>query len=63
MARVLTFSLFALLLAAVVQGEDTITGTWQGTTTNAGSQIVLELTAADNALTGTLTRNGETVKI
>jgi hypothetical protein len=37
--------------------EGTITGTWQGVTRN-GMQVVLDVTATETALTGTLTREG-----
>jgi uncharacterized protein YfiM (DUF2279 family) len=49
----------AILLAAVVQAQDRLTGRWQGTTQN-GFEVVLELEAAKTTLTGTLTRNGQT---
>ena len=61
MTRALIVSVAALLLAGA-QSEDSITGKWQGTTA-AGSEIVLDLSATGTVLTGTLTRNGETVKI
>lgn len=52
----------AFLLATVLQGQTAITGKWQGTTRN-GMQVVLNLKAADGALTGTVTREGETSPI
>jgi hypothetical protein len=39
-----------------------MTGTWQGETVS-GSQIVLDLTASETALIGTLTRNGQPVRL
>jgi opacity protein-like surface antigen len=62
MKRILTASLIALLLAAAVHAASALTGKWQGTTRN-GAEIVLDLAATDTALTGTLTRNDQTVKI
>lgn len=50
--------MLTLLLAAVLQAQTSITGKWQGTTRN-GSQVVLDLKAADGALTGKVTRDGE----
>lgn len=47
-----------LFLAAVLQAQTSIAGKWQGTTRN-GSQIVLDLKAADGALTGNVARDGE----
>jgi len=51
-----------LVLAAVIQGQAVVTGTWQGETRN-GTPIVLELKASEATLTGTLTRNGEAATI
>jgi hypothetical protein len=62
MKRILAGSLIASLLAAVGHAEAPITGKWQGTTRN-GTPIVLDLTATETALTGTLTRNDQTVTI
>jgi opacity protein-like surface antigen len=39
-----------------------LTGTWKGRTTN-GFEVMLDLVAADGALTGTLTREGVVTKI
>jgi hypothetical protein len=58
MTRVLTGAAIALVLAAAVQAQAGLTGKWQGETRN-GSQIVLDLTATETALTGTLTRNDQ----
>ena len=62
MTRVLRGSLLVLLLAAVVHADASITGKWEGVTRN-GTPIVLDLTATESVLTGTLTRNDETVTI
>jgi hypothetical protein len=62
MKRMLTGSLLILLLAAVVDADASLTGKWQGVTRN-GTPIALDLTATESALTGTLTRNDETVTI
>jgi hypothetical protein len=63
MKRILTGGLIVLLLVATgVHAQATLTGKWQGTTPN-GAVLVLDLTATETAVTGTLTRNDETVKI
>lgn len=59
--RILAGSLI-LLFAAVVHAEPGLTGTWQGTTTS-GTEIILDLTATDTSLSGSLTRQGQTVAI
>lgn len=58
MNRTLTSTVMALTLAAVIHAESALTGKWQGETPN-GAEIVLDLTATETALTGTLTRNGQ----
>ena len=60
--RILSGAAIALVFAAVVHAQEPLTGKWQGETKN-GSQIVLDLTATETALTGTLTRNGEPTTI
>jgi len=62
MKRVLTSITTALVLAAVVHAQAALTGKWQGATPN-GFQIELDLTATETALTGTLTREGQTITI
>jgi hypothetical protein len=62
MKRFLTGAALALVLAAVVHAQAKLTGKWAGETKN-GSQIVLDLTATETALTGTLTRNEQTSPI
>jgi hypothetical protein len=52
----------AFLLATALQAQTSITGKWQGTTRN-GMQVVLNLKAAGAALTGTVTRDGQTSTI
>ena len=51
-------AILALPLAIVLHAQTPITGKWQGTTRN-GAQIVLNLKAADGALTGTINREGQ----
>ncbi len=58
MNRTLIGTMMALALAAGVHAEAALTGKWQGETPN-GAEIVLDLTATETALTGTLTRNGQ----
>lgn len=62
MNKVLTGTMMALALAAVVHAESALTGKWQGETPN-GAQIVLDLTATETTLTGTLTRSGQPATI
>lgn len=61
MTRLLAVMTLAML-AASVQAQDTLTGKFQGTTPN-GAKLTLDLTATDTALSGTLTRDDEAVKI
>lgn len=51
-----------VLVAAVVHAQSAMTGKWEGET-RSGTQIVLDLTAKQAALTGTLNRNGEAILI
>jgi hypothetical protein len=62
MTRILTSTTLSLVLATVVQAQATLTGKWEGKTKN-GFQIVLDLTATETALTGTLIREGQVAKI
>ena len=48
----------AVVLSASAQAPSSLTGKWRGTT-NAGAELVLDLTAKDASLTGTLTRDGQ----
>ena len=52
----------SLVLSTLLVAQAALSGTWQGETRN-GSQIVLDLTAKDTTLTGTLTRNGQPAAI
>ena len=58
MKRILTSTTLALVLVAVVHAQASLTGKWEGKTKN-GFLIVLDLTATETALTGTLTRDGQ----
>ena len=60
--RVLAVVAIAVLLPAALQAQSPITGKWQGTTRN-GMDVLLDLKASDSALTGTVTRNGQTSSI
>ena len=51
-------AILAIPLAILLHAQTPITGKWQGTTRN-GAQIVLNLKAADGALTGTINREGQ----
>lgn len=63
MKNLLAGATIALVLAAAaIHAQAALTGKWEGETTN-GTPIVLDLTAAETTLTGTLTRQGETIKI
>jgi hypothetical protein len=62
MKRILTGITITLVLTAVVHAEAGLTGKWLGET-RSGFQIVLDLTATEKALTGTLTRNEQTSTI
>lgn len=62
MKSVFTSSVVAVLLATAVYAAPALTGKWEGTTAN-GAQVVLDLTATETTVAGTLTRNGETFKI
>lgn len=62
MNRTRTGAMMALALAAVVHSEAALTGKWLGETQN-GTEIVLDLTGTETALTGTFTRNGQRATI
>ena len=54
-----TFTTILLLACTVVAGaQSTLTGKWQGDT-DGGAALALDVTVKGNALTGTLTRNGQ----
>jgi hypothetical protein len=50
-------AVIVLTWSMVAQARHTLTGKWQGETTN-GTAITLDLAVEETALTGTLTRNG-----
>jgi hypothetical protein len=58
MKGTLTCVTLALVLAAAAEAQVPVAGKWQGTTRN-GMHVVLDLKAAGQVLTGTLTRDGE----
>ena len=61
--RILSLAAIALLaLPAVVHAQSAITGTWQGKTPN-GFPLELHLVATERDLTGTFTRNGQSLTI
>jgi hypothetical protein len=62
MNTVLSTMTMALMFAAVVDAQATLTGKWEGKTRN-GFEILLDLTATTTSLTGTLTRNGQATTI
>jgi hypothetical protein len=62
MTRLVAAAGIAVLMGVGAEAQSTLTGKFQGTTPN-GAQLVLDLTATDTAVSGTLTREGETVKI
>ena len=51
-----------LIFSAAALAQSSITGKWQGETRN-GSQIIMDLTVTDGALTGALTVNGQATRI
>lgn len=60
--RSLAVCTLALALVSVSQAQSPLAGKWSGTTRN-GTQVVLDLKVADRALTGTVTRDGQTSTI
>lgn len=62
MKKMLTGVTIALVLVTVVHSQAGLTGRWQGET-RSGTQIVLDLTATEKSLTGTITMNGEPAAI
>ena len=62
MKRILTVTLIAVVLPASVFAQAAMTGKWQGKTPN-GFQVELDLTATEKELTGTFTRNGQSITI
>ena len=62
MKKILTAATIALMLVAVAHSQAALTGRWQGET-KSGTQIVLDLTATEKALTGTITMDGQPATI
>jgi hypothetical protein len=62
MSRFASVAAIVLTCATVTNAQATLTGQWQGET-RAGSAIVLDLTVNGPVLTGTLTRNGESIPL
>jgi hypothetical protein len=62
MKRILTGTTLAFVLVAVLHAQAKLTGQWEGETRN-GMAILLDLTATETELTGTLTRSGQTSTI
>lgn len=62
MKKSLISTTLALVLAVILNAQATLTGQWEGETRN-GMAIVLDLTATETELSGTLTRSGQTSKI
>ncbi len=58
MKTAVTASAVTLLFAVCVHAQGVLTGKWQGETRN-GSEVVLDVTATETTLTGTMARNGE----
>ena len=61
MNRILA-GLTVLALIASLDAQTPLTGKWEGTTRN-GMRVVLDVKAADEALTGTITRNEQSSPI
>jgi hypothetical protein len=51
------------MFGSIGRAQTSVTGKWQGQTKNLRSQLVLNLTATETALAGTLTLNGQTANI
>jgi len=62
MTSLATAAAIVLVWALGQTGEATLTGKWQGET-GSGASIALDLTATGTALTGTLTRDGQSSKL
>jgi hypothetical protein len=61
MKGVLTTAAITVAIA-LLPAQTALTGKWQGKTPN-GADLMLDLTATDTTVTGTLSRNSETVRI
>jgi hypothetical protein len=62
LATLRPFALIVLLAPLAIHGQSGVGGKWEGET-DGGSSIVLDLTVNDTALTGTLTRNGQSTPL
>jgi len=62
MKKILTATMIALVLPVFAYAQSAMTGKWQGKTPN-GFQIELDLIATEKELTGTFTRNGQSITI
>jgi hypothetical protein len=62
MHTVVAVAILSLTLAVPMPAQHALAGAWEGQT-NGGASIVLDLTVADKALTGTLTRNGQSTAL
>ena len=62
MTRLIAAAAVLVLAGVMTLTQSALTGKWQGTTPN-GAKLRLDLTATDTAVSGTLTRNDQTVKI
>ena len=52
----------AIAVAALAPAAHALTGKWEGSTKN-GASVLLDLTATDKTLTGTLTHDGQALPI
>jgi hypothetical protein len=62
MTRLGSVAAMAVLCVITTLAQASLTGTWQGETPN-GAQLVLDLTAKESAVTGSLTRDGQTAPV
>ena len=62
MIRIAAFVAVVITLSAALSAQESITGTWQGTTP-AGMSILLDVVAKGDALTGTMTVGKQTSTI
>lgn len=58
MFRTALTTLFLLAFTAAAGAQSTLTGKWQGNT-DGGAALALDLTVKGEAVTGTVTRNGQ----
>lgn len=58
----LGLAVWSLAVTLVAQAQSSVAGKWEGTTRN-GMKVVLTLKVADQALTGTVTREEQTATI